>query len=303
MSASAENKKLIVTGDFNCDFLVKSCSKETKELKEIFRNFGLTQLIDKATRTAKESPTLLDLFAFNSPGNITFTNVVADDTGIYLSSTSILDIELKLNLDLADLSQWLHYNALVLNMKKTEFITFGTHQRPARQKCDETDISLNGQPIKYTDTFKYLGVVLDDTLSFKDHVDYVRTKVSKILGMFSRIRPSLTPEAANRLYKAMVLPVLDYCDAVWRECGQGNSDKIERLQRRAARIVYFKAASKLSTDQIMTKLGLEPLYYERRTHILRFFNEYIASSVSRYLFHYFDVRFTATKLEIIMTLF
>lgn len=53
--------------------------------------------------------------------------------------------------------------------------------------CDETDISLNGQSIKHTDTFKYLGVVLDGTFSFNDHVDYVRIKVSKILGMFSRI--------------------------------------------------------------------------------------------------------------------
>ena len=76
-SASAKNKELVVTGDFNCDFLVKSCSKETKELKEIFRNFGLTQLIDKSTRSTEESSTLLDLFASNSPGNITFTNVVA----------------------------------------------------------------------------------------------------------------------------------------------------------------------------------------------------------------------------------
>ena len=115
-------------------------------------------------------------------------------------------------------------------------------------------------------------------------------KVSKITGMFSRIRPSLTLEAANRLSKAMVLPVLDYCDAVWHECGQGNSDKIERLQRRAARIVYFKAASKLSTDQIMTKLGLEPLYYRRRTHILRFVDECIANRVPRYLSNYFNVR-------------
>ena len=76
-SASAENKELIVSGDFNRDFLVKSCSKENKELKEIFRNFGLTQLTDKATRTVKESFTLLDLFASKSPGNMTFTNVVA----------------------------------------------------------------------------------------------------------------------------------------------------------------------------------------------------------------------------------
>ena len=62
---------------------------------------------------------------------------------------------------------------------------------------EETDINLNGESIKHTDSFKYLGVVLDDTLSFNDHVDYVRMKVSKILGIFSRQ-------------------------------GQGNSDKIER---------------------------------------------------------------------------
>ena len=56
-------------------------------------------------------------------------------------------------------------------------------------------------------------------------------KVSKILEMFSRIRPSLTLEAANRLYEAMVHPVMDYCDVAWHECGQGNNDKIEQLQR------------------------------------------------------------------------
>ena len=212
-------------------------------------------------------PVLFILYINDLPSCIQFSNIMmyADDTVIYLSSTTTLDIELKLNLDLVNLSQWLHHNKLVLNMKKTEFMTFGTRQRLAKQKCDETDISLNGQSIKHTDTFKYLGVVLDDTLSFNDHVDYVRTKVSKILGMFSRIRPSLTLEAANRLYKAMVLPVLDYCDAVWHECGQGNSDKMERLQRRAARIIYYKAASNLSTDQIMIKLGLEPTIEDGHT--------------------------------------
>ena len=92
------------------------------------------------------------------------------------------------------------------------------------------------------------------------------------------------------IFQFMVLPVLDYCDAVWHEFGQGNCEKIERLQRRAARIIYFKAASKLSTDQIMTKLGLEPLYYRRRTHILRFVDECIANRVPRYLSNYFNVR-------------
>ena len=51
-----------------------------------------------------------------------------------------------------------------------------------------------------------------------------------------------------------------------------------------------KAASKLATDQIMTKLGSEPLFYRRRTHILRFVNECFANRVPRYLFNYFNLR-------------
>ena len=111
--------------------------------------------------------------------------------------------------------------------------------------------------------------------------------------MFSRIRPSLTAltlEAPNRLYEAMVLPVLDYCDVAWHKCGQGNSDNIERLQRRAATIVYFKAAPKLPTDQILTNLGWEPYYFRRRTHMLIFVNECISNRVPRYLFNHFNVR-------------
>ena len=122
-------------------------------------------------------PVLFTLHINYLPSCIQFSNIMmyADDTMIFLSSTSTSDFELKLNLDLANLSQWLYYNKLVLNMKKTEFVTLGTSKRPGRQKCDEIDISLNGQSTKHTDTFKYLmGVVLDDTLSFNDHVDYVR---------------------------------------------------------------------------------------------------------------------------------
>ena len=77
---------------------------------------------------------------------------------------------------------------------------------------------------------------------------------------------------------------------MWHEYGQVNYDKIEGLQKRAARIVYFKAASKLLTDQIMTKLGLESLYYRRQTHILRFVNECITNRVPRYLCNYFILR-------------
>ena len=90
-------------------------------------------------------PVLFFLYINGLPSCIQFSNIVmyADDTVIYLSSTSTSDIELKLNLDLANLSQWSHFNKLVLNMKKMEFMTYGTCYRLLRPRCEETDISLN----------------------------------------------------------------------------------------------------------------------------------------------------------------
>lgn len=82
-------------------------------------------------------PVLFILYINDLPSCIQFSNIMmyADDTVIYLSSTTTLDIELKLNLDLVNLSaQWLHHNKLVLNMKKMAFMTFGTRQRLVRQK-------------------------------------------------------------------------------------------------------------------------------------------------------------------------
>ena len=81
-------------------------------------------------------PVLFTLYINDLPSCIQFSNIImcADETVVYLSSPSTSEIELKLNLDLANLPQWLYYNKLVLNMKKTEFTMFGTRQRHARDK-------------------------------------------------------------------------------------------------------------------------------------------------------------------------
>ena len=90
--------------------------------------------------------------------------------------------------------------------------------------------------MKHCDAFKYLGVVLDSSLSFNLNIDHMKKKVSKTLGMFSRIRSSLTTEASIRLYKSMILPNLKYCCAVIHGCSKKN-EELERLQKRAAGIV------------------------------------------------------------------
>ena len=184
-------------------------------------------------------PVLFALYINDLPSCVDVCKVMmyADDTVIFFSAPLISEIELQLNLELINLSEWLSTNKLILNLKKTEFMVFGTHQRLCRQDIDGAHITLGGESVKHCDAFKYLGVVLDNSLSFNLHIDYVKKKVSKTLGMFSRIRSSLTTEASNRLYKSMILPNLEYCCAVFHGCGKGNEEELERLQRRAARIV------------------------------------------------------------------
>ncbi|XP_068734542.1 uncharacterized protein [Montipora capricornis] len=91
--ANAENKETLITGDFNFDFLDASFSNSTKDMKRILSSFNLKQLIDKAKQITKASSTLLDLFATNSPKNVTLAKVFPST----LSDHDMLVVVRKIN--------------------------------------------------------------------------------------------------------------------------------------------------------------------------------------------------------------
>ena len=81
-------------------------------------------------------------------------------------------------------------------------------------------------------------MLIDANLNFKQHVDKILAKISKRIGALgSIIRNNLTVDAANKVYQSLVLPVMDYCDVAWSSIGKIERDKLDRAQRRAARIV------------------------------------------------------------------
>ena len=118
---------------------------------------------------------------------------------------------------------------------------------------------------------KYLGVILDESISWKEHVKYIAAKVSKKVGLLKRIRDGVTVYSAGIISKSFVLPMLDYCSAVWSTCGFIDQMKLEKLQIRAARIVHSSAARnkniRLSSDIILDSLGWETLELRRNKHL------------------------------------
>ena len=116
--------------------------------------------------------------------------------------------------------------------------------------------------------YKYLGVVLDDGLTWKTHVDYISAKVGKRRGLLRRIREDLTVNGTNLFYKSFILPILNYSDSVWACCNRGNIDRLERLQNWAARIVMRSTFS----APALANLKWDSLENWRNRHIFTLVN-------------------------------
>ena len=125
-------------------------------------------------------------------------------------------------------------NQLVLNLTKTKSLLFGTAQKLAGATAFK--ILIQGKEIDRVSKFCYLGVTLDENLSWKEHVGEVFNKVNKRLGLLGRIRSCLTIQSAKCIYNCPILPVLSYTDTAWGELSAECSNRLQRLQNRAAGI-------------------------------------------------------------------
>ena len=84
---------------------------------------------------------------------------------------------------------------------------------------------------------KSLGVTIDVQFTWCKHIEEISKKVSSAIGPLKRVRPFISKETASEIYNALILPQFDYCRPVW-DCFCGYlSDKLQKLQNRAARVI------------------------------------------------------------------
>ena len=84
---------------------------------------------------------------------------------------------------------------------------------------------------------KFLGVVIDCHLNWSKHINYIKTKVSKGIGIINRIKQFINKETLRTLYFSFVYPYLYYSIVVWGNAQDCYRDTIVKLQKRAVRII------------------------------------------------------------------
>ena len=138
----------------------------------------------------------------------------------------------------------------------------GSRQRLSAQ-CDDIEIRIDDQIIRRVDKTKSLGLTIDAQLSWGKHVEEICKKVSSAIGSLKRVRPFISKETAIQIYNALIMPHFDYCSPVW-DCLNGYlSDKLQKLQNRAARVIT-KLPFDTSSNHLLSTLDWKRLSLRRK---------------------------------------
>ena len=159
----------------------------------------------------------------------------ADDTNIFYSGENLDQLCATVNNELRGVMQWFKTNRLSVNLKKTNFVMFGSPSKIRKlRKCE---IFLDNINISRTNTAKFLGVIIDETLSWKNHINYIKGKISKNIGIIKRLKYKLPEKTLNTLYNTLVFPYLNYCNIIWANNKPTRLKSLLVLQKRAMRVI------------------------------------------------------------------
>ncbi len=122
-------------------------------------------------------PLIFIMYINSLPGVIhdAHTYLYADDTAIVTQGTDPDDIANKLSSELEIANTWLNEHKLSLNTQKTKVMYFGTSQKLGN--IGPVPVILNDTEIKRVQTYKYLGLMLDQRLGFDAHIDYLTKNI------------------------------------------------------------------------------------------------------------------------------
>ena len=158
----------------------------------------------------------------------------ADDTAITVKSSSLIDLQDKINQLMPKVTEWFNSNRLSLNTSKSNF------QMYSKMHIEHFVIKLNGSNILRQKQVKYLGVVVEENLKFETHIANISSTISRNIGVMGRAKPFLSSRELLLLYNSLVLPYLNYCAVVWGTNYPSRLEKLIKLQKRAIRIIDHK---------------------------------------------------------------
>ncbi|GFW94006.1 probable RNA-directed DNA polymerase from transposon X-element [Trichonephila clavipes] len=220
-------------------------------------------------------PLLFNLYINDIPDySLTKINLYADDTAIHATYKKLETISFALNKHLLLLQNFYDKWKISINVEKSTAIIF-----TKKQSLPPPIIMYNKQ-IPWFQEAKYLGIIFDTHLTWKQHIYYVRDKFRKIMFKLYPLigrNSYLSIENKVLLYTAVMRPILAYASPVWGYAAKTNINILDTLQNSLIRMIV-KATRYMRNDNIRNALKTNSFKSHIQNLAINFFNDLEASN-------------------------
>ena len=200
-------------------------------------------------------PILFAIFINDIPNGLnSLIKIFADDTKAYRAMKTPQD-QMTLQEDIDNIYNWSKRWQLGFNLDKCHTLHLGYNNEKYRY-------SINGNLVKAVAKEKDLGITIDAKLNFHLHIVTITNKANSVLGCIRRAIKYKDREIVLPLYKALVRSVLEYGSVVWSPYLVEDNKRIERVQRRATKMI--RGLQHLDYRSRLIALNLPSLEYRRR---------------------------------------
>ena len=175
----------------------------------------------------------------------------ADDTSIFCFNKSTALASTIINSDLNKLSQWYAANKLLVNASKSNFCVF----QPSMNPQSNTPKIIMGEELKRASEIKYLGVKIDEKLSWVPHISKVKNDIVKFSSIFAKLRYDIPKQCLLTLYDSLVASKIGYGLEVYGVAKNKDLKELQTLQNRILKIIYFKK-HRFSTNRLHRELKI-----------------------------------------------
>ena len=230
----------------------------------------------------------------------------ADDTMIIVNGNTWDLAVLEAERALSSIKAWLDSSLLTLNVDKTKFITFALTKRALPDiHClvlHDKDCHLNKvhckcrNLIKRQEFWKYLGILIDETLTWKNHINYVTAKVRKLIFKFYELRNIVNIKVLKMVYYSLIQSMINYGLVVWGYARRNSISTLIVAQKHIIKIIYFKI-KRYPTYLLFQEsnfLNIEQLYIKS---VIRYMLQ--NRCYKNVLFHKFNTRNTSKNYVLV----
>ena len=177
---------------------------------------------------------------------------------------------------MTQLTNWFKANKLTLNSEKSSFTIFKSSKKNIPNLPEQIDF-LN-QNIKRTTSIKFLGVILDENLTFNEHINDLCNKLKRLFHIFYNIRDYLSKENIKTIYYALIYSRIKYGISVYGQAYNNKMKRIQTLQNQPLKVLEGKVY-RYSTDKLHDELEILKVKDIKEQEILAFVHNFFSNNL------------------------